>query len=244
MALAAALKADVCEIYTDVKGVYTADPRLVDEAWLIPEITYDEMLEMASTGARILMLRSVEFARNHGVPLHVRSTFVEEQGTWVREETMEQPIIRGVTHDKSEAKVTIRGVPDKPGIAARIFRSLADAEVNVDMIEQNVSEHGITDVSFTVPRDDLVAAMRVVEEAKDEIGAAGVNADPGIAKVSLIGAGMKTHTGVAATMFETLRDTGINIEMISTSSIRITCVIREERVADALQALHRAFELA
>jgi aspartate kinase len=246
VALAAALGASACEIYTDVAGVYTADPRLVPEARRLPQVSYEEMLDMAATGGKVLALRSVEFARNHGVAVHVRSSFTWEPGTWVRKEdpSMEQAIISGVTHDTSEAKVTLTGVPDRPGIAARVFRALADESVNVDMIVQNISTGGTTDISFTVPKDDLTKAAKVIEGVVPEIGAAGFDQDAGIARVSLIGAGMKTHPGVAATMFEVLAQEGVNIEMISTSSIRISCVVRGDDVGRAVQALHAAFGLA
>jgi len=245
VALAAALKADACEIYTDVSGVFTADPRVVPAARKLGRVSYDEMLEMAATGGRVLALRSVEFARNHHVPVHVRSSFTWEPGTWVREEdpTMEQAIISGVTHDTSEAKVTITQVPDKPGIAAFVFRSLADAHVNVDMIVQNVSQAGFTDISFTIPKDDLGKTTNVMAKVVPEIGSVGYDEDSDIGRVSLIGAGMKTHPGVAAIMFETLSNEGVNIEMISTSSIRISCVVRASDVERAVRALHTAFDL-
>lgn len=245
VALAAALGAGACEIYTDVAGVYTADPRVVPEARRLSLVSYEEMLEMAASGGRVLALRSVEFARNHRVPVHVRSSFTWEPGTWVREEdpTMEKAIISGVTHDTSEAKLTLERVPDRPGIAARVFRALAEEAVNVDMIVQNVSIGGTTDISFTVPKDDLGKARKVLETLVAEVGAGGFDHDDGIARVSLVGAGMKTNPGVAATMFEILADAGLNIEMISTSSIRISCVVRAERVEEAVRALHRAFGL-
>jgi aspartate kinase len=245
VALAATLGADVCEIYTDVAGVYTADPRVVPEARKLVRISYDEMLEMAATGGRVLAMRSVEFARNYQVPVHVRSSFTWEQGTWVTEEepNMEQPIISGVTHDVSEAKVTIFHVPDRPGIAAALFRALADDNVNVDMIEQNVSTDGYTDISFTVPKDELSRTMDVVDKVVVEIEAGGANFDDAIGRVSLVGAGMKTNPGVAAQMFETLAAENVNIEMISTSTIRISCVVHERDVDRAVQALHRSFEL-
>lgn len=245
VALAAALDARACEIYTDVAGVYTADPRLVSGARRLAVLSYEEMLEMAATGGKVLALRSVEFARNHGVPVHVRSSFTWEPGTWVRERdsSMEQAIIAGITHDTSEAKVTIERVPDKPGIAARVFRALADAAVNVDMIEQNVSTGGLTDISFTVPKEDLPATLEVVEMVVPEIGASGFDHDTDIARVSLIGAGMKTNPGVAATMFEIFAAEGVNIEMISTSSIRISCVVRAGDVERGVVALHKAFGL-
>jgi aspartate kinase len=245
VALAAALEADVCEIYTDVAGVYTADPRIVPDARRLERLSYDEMLEMAATGGRVLALRSVEFARNYGVPVHVRSSFTWETGTWVKEEErgMEAPIISGVTHDTSEAKVTIFRVPDRPGIAAKLFRALADENVNVDMIEQNVSTDGHTDISFTMPRDELSRTMEIVDKMVVEIDAGGANFDDAIGRVSLVGAGMKTNPGVAAQMFETLAAEQVNIEMISTSTIRISCVVHEDDVERAVRALHAAFEL-
>jgi aspartate kinase len=245
VALASAMGADVCEIYTDVDGVYTADPRIVPDARRLASVSYEEMLEMAATGGRVLALRSVEFARRHGVALHVRSSFSWEPGTWVREDgTVEQAIISGVTHDTSEAKVTIVGVPDKPGIAARIFRALADEGVNVDMIEQNVSHAGSTDISFTVPKADLPASIKVTEALAADLGSSEVVHDADIGRISVIGAGMKTHPGVAATMFETLAAESVNIEMISTSSIRISCVVRAGEVERGVRALHKVFELA
>ncbi len=245
VALAAVLGAEACEIYTDVAGVYTADPRIVPQARILPRLSYEEMLDMSATGGKVLALRSVEFARNHRVPVHVRSSFTWQPGTWVREEdpSMEQAIISGVTHDTSEAKITIQEVPDRPGIAAAIFRALADDLVNVDMIVQNVSTAGHTDVSFTVPADDLARALEVMEKVQTEIDAAGVSHDPLIGRVSLVGAGMKSHPGVAATMFEVLAAEGVNIEMISTSAIRISCVVQENDVERAVQALHAAFHL-
>src|SRR4051794_20402443 len=245
VALAATLGADECEIYTDVSGVFTADPRIVQTARRIPVLSFDELLEMTAAGCPKPEMRAAEFARNHRVPLHIRSSFTWEPGTRVREEdpTMEQAIVSAVTHDTGEAKVTVTGVPDRPGIAARLFRSLADKHVNLDMIVQNVSVHGHTDISFTVPKSASAAALEVCQSHADEIGAAEVHSDSGIAKVSLIGAGMKTHPGIAATMFEVLAKDGINIEMISTSPIRISCVVRADRAEDAVQSLHTAFEL-
>jgi aspartate kinase len=246
VALAAALGADRCEIYTDVDGVYTADPRIVPAARKLHAVSYEEMLEMAASGAGVLMLRAVEYARNHGVVLHVRSSFGYEDGTWVKEEDerMEQAIISGVAHDTSEAKVVIQHVPDTPGIAARVFRPLADEGVNIDMIVQNVSAEGRTDISFTMPTDDLRRARPILNEVAASVGAEGVATDPDIAKISLIGAGMKTHPGVAADMFDALSDAGINIEIISTSSIRVSCVIRAFEVERAVKALHDKFELS
>ena len=245
VALAAALEADVCEIYTDVSGVFSADPRIVPEARKLSRISYEEMLEIAATGGRVLALRSVEFARNHHVPLHVRSSFTWEPGTWVEEEdlSMEQALVTAVSHELAEAKVTVTGVPDRPGAAARLFRGLADRSVNVDMIVQNTSLHGTTDISFTVPSYDLAVSTQVAESMVPELGATGVVTDADVARVSLIGAGMKTHPGVTALTFETLAAHDINIEMISTSSIRISCMVRAEVVEDAVRALHAAFEL-
>ena len=245
VALAAALGADRCEIYTDVSGVFTADPRVVPSARRLQKVSFDEMLEIASTGGRVLALRSVEFARNHHVPVHVRSSFTWEPGTWVTEEdpSMEQPIVSAVTSEVSEVKVTITAVPDRPGVAATVFRALAERAVNVDMIVQNTSREGLTDISFTVPRAELVAAREETQSLSAGIGAREVLVDEGIAQVSIVGAGMKTHPGVTAMMFETLAAAGINIEMISTSPIRISCVVRAEAVDKAVRALHDAFGL-
>ncbi|HET6498366.1 MAG TPA: aspartate kinase [Coriobacteriia bacterium] len=245
VAVAAGIGADVCEIYTDVDGVFTADPRVVPEARRIGSISYEEMLEMAATGARVLQLRAVEFARNHGVVLHCRSSFHDSDGTIVREgdNAMEQAIISGVTHDVSEAKVTIRDVPDRPGVAAAVFGRLAEANVNVDMIIQNVSESGTTDISFTTPKEDLVRARRATQAVVEELGARAWHVDEAVAKVSLVGAGMKTHPGVAAQMFRALADAGVNLDMISTSSIRISCVIAADEVERAVRALHASFGL-
>ena len=246
VALAAALGASACEIYTDVDGVYTADPRVVPAAHKLHAVSYEEMLEMAACGAKVLMLRCVEYARRTNIVLHVRSSFTDAPGTWVREEDqrMEKAIVSGVPHDTSEAKVTLVRVPDKPGIAARVMRGIAERGVNVDMIVQNVSHGGTTDISFTLPKDDLTRAARVIEGIVPEIGATAFDQDSDIARVSLIGAGMKTHPGVAATMFEVLAKEGVNIEMISTSSIRISCVVRSGDVERAVRALHDIFELA
>ena len=245
VALAAALKADACEIYTDVTGVYTADPRVVPTARKLPRVGFDEMLEMAATGGRVLMLRSVEFARNHHVPLHVRSSFTWEPGTWIVEEepSMEYAVVTAVTHDTSEAKITVTAVPDRPGVAAHLFRAVAEAGINVDMIVQNTAENGMTDISFTVPKVDLRSAVEICETLAGELGAASVSYDDTMARISLIGAGMKTHPGVTAKMFEVLAELGINLEMISTSSIRISCVVREDVVEHAMRTLHAAFEL-
>jgi len=243
VALAAALGADTCEIYTDVEGVFTADPRIEPAARKLDSISYEEMLEMAASGAKVLQLRSVEYARRYNVPLAVRSSFSDEPGTWVKEESMEQALISGVTHDESEVKVTIVNVPDRPGVAARIFRDIADDGVNVDMIVQNVSHEGSTDMSFTAPKADLPKLEQVMRRVLKDAGAAGYEVDDGIAKVSLVGAGMKSHPGVAADMFEALADESINIEMISTSSIRISCVIRAADTEKAVRAIHSKFAL-
>ena len=245
VALAAAL-GGACEIFTDVEGVFTADPRLVPDALKLPKISYEEMLEMAATGARVMMARSIEIARRYGVPLHVRAAFADVEGTWIGEEDqlmLEKAIVSGVTHDTTEAKATVLGVPDRPGVAARVFRALADAGVNIDMIVQNVSADGATDISFTLPKTDVPAAERILEQLRGEIGAAGIAFDPEIAKVSLVGAGMKSHPGVAADMFEALADAGINIEIISTSSIRVSCVVRASEVERAVVAVHDKFRL-
>ena len=248
VALAYSLGGDSFEKYSDVPGIFSADPRVVPDAKKLTVLSTEEMLEIAATGSGVLMFRAVEFARNHGIRIHVRSSFSWEPGTWVVPEaeldmSMEQPIIAAVTHDTSEAKITVARVPDKPGIAARLFRTLADGNVNLDMIVQNVSHDGTTDISFTVPKTDLATAIAACESHSGEFGAAEVIADDGIGKVSLVGAGMKTHPGVSAKMFETLADNDINIEMISTSPIRITCVVRAGQVEDAVQCLHKAFDL-
>jgi aspartate kinase len=244
VALAQAL-GGVCELYTDVSGVFTTDPRVVPTARRMTRISYDEMLEMCACGCPKPAMRAVEFARTHGVELYVRSSFTWEPGTWITEEdpSMEQAIVSGVVSDDSEAKLTITGVPDQPGIAARLFRKLADLDVNVDMIMQNVSDHGKTDISFTLPTDDVQTAMVACGDLAAEIGAAGVTSDADVGRVSLVGAGMKSNPGVAATVFETLAKEGVNIEMISTSAIRISCVIRVDSLDVAVQALHSAFGL-
>ncbi len=245
VALAAALGADRCEIFTDVDGVFTADPRIVPGARKLDAISYEEMLELAAAGARVMMLRSVEFARRHGVRIHVRSSFSDADGTWIvsQDELVEQPIISGIAHDTSEAEVTILSVPDRPGIAARVFRTLADVGVNVDMIVQNVSAEGHTDISFTLPSSELRRARQVLEPLSEEIGASGVTSDADIAKISLVGAGMRTHPGVAADMFDALAEAGINIGIISTSSVRISCVVPLDDVQRAVQAVHDRFAL-
>ena len=245
VALAAALNADSCEIYTDVTGVFTADPRIVPQARKLQHINFGEMLEMAGAGSKVLALRSVEFARNHNVPIQVRSSFTWEPGTWVtsQEPSMEDPIISGVVTDVSEAKVTVRKVPDRPGISASLFEQLAESNVNVDMIVQNTSTDGNTDISFTVPKADMKVAQGIVESVAKEIGAAGIAQDDSIAKISLVGAGMKTSPGIAAKMFRTLADNGVNIEMISTSTIRISVVIAAADLEKAARSLHTAFGL-
>jgi aspartate kinase len=246
VALAAALGADVCEIYTDVDGVYTADPRLVRHARKLERVSYEEMLELAASGAGVLMLRCVEYGRRQGIPIHVRSSFSQAPGTWVVEgKDMEQAIISGVAHDLSEAKVTVVGVPDKPGEAAAIFRALADAEVNIDMIVQNISAAatGRTDISFTLPKTDLVTAMAALSRVQGAVGFESLISDDHVGKVSLIGAGMKSHPGVSATFFGALADAGVNVEIISTSEIRISVVCRDHDVPAAVRAVHDAFEL-
>jgi aspartate kinase len=245
VALAAALVSDVCEIYTDVPGVFTADPRVVPEARKLHAVSYEEMMELAASGAKVLQARSVEYARRYGVRVHVRSSFSDEDGTWITEEDerMEQAIISGVAADDSEAKITLEDVPDRPGVAATIFRALADEGVNVDMIVQNVSHQGSTDLSFTAPRQDLPRVKATMNRVVEEIGAARFTMDDEIAKVSLVGAGMKSHPGVAAGMFAALAAEGINIEMISTSSIRISCVVRASDADRAVRAVHERFDL-
>lgn len=252
VAIAAAVGADVCEIYTDVDGVFTADPRIVPTARKIDRITYEEMLDMAASGAKVLMLRCVEYARRNNVVIHVRSSFSGHEGTLVTDEpkvegdgTMEQPIISGVAHDRSEAKVTVVGVPDVPGTAAQIFEVVAAAEVNIDMIVQNVSAAatGLTDISFTAPAADGQRAITALQAAQGAIGFESLQYDDTIGKLSLIGAGMKSHPGVSAKLFGALRDAGINIEMISTSEIRVSVVTRADQLDDAVRAVHTAFEL-
>src|SRR5437868_2715752 len=246
VALAGALAADVCEIYTDVDGVYTADPRITPGARKLHAISYEEMLELAANGARVLQLRAVEYARNHGVKLHVRSSFKPDEGTWVvkEEDVLERAIISGIAHDTGEAKVTILAVPDVPGVAGRVFRPLADIGVNVDMIVQNSSAEGRTDITFTVPQDDLPRAEPALDELAKAIGAAGFTCDSEIAKISVVGAGMKSHPGVAAEIFEAIAEAGINIEIISTSSIRVSCVVRESEAHRAVNVVHERLRLA
>ena len=240
------MKADLCQIYTDVDGVYTADPRLVPSARKLPEISYDEMLELASLGAKVMQSRSVEFAKKFGVVFEVRSSLNDNPGTIVKEETknMEDVVIRGISLDKNQAKVTLVAVPDRPGIAANIFKALADAAINVDMIVQNVS-HGsgapATDLSFTIDKPDLLKSRKVIENLKHEIGYHEVNSDEKIGKLSIVGVGMRSHSGVAAKMFETLAHEGVNIDMISTSEIKLSVVIDLAKAEAAMKAVHRAF---
>jgi aspartate kinase len=245
VALAAALDAEFCEIYTDVPGVFTADPRVEPEARQLHAVSFEEMLELAAAGARVLQSRAVEYARRNNVLLHVRSSFTDDDGTWVTEEDerMEQALISGVASDDSEAKVTLQDVPDRPGVAAAIFRAVADEGVNIDMIVQNVSHDGRTDVSFTAPKADLPRLKAVMDAVTQEVGAFGFEMDDGVAKVTLVGAGMKSHPGVAADMFAALADERINIEMISTSSIRVSCVVRAADADRALRAIHAKFGL-
>ncbi|MBV1956328.1 MULTISPECIES: aspartate kinase [Streptomyces] len=250
VALAAALDADVCEIYTDVDGVFTADPRVVKKARKIDWISFEDMLELAASGSKVLLHRCVEYARRYNIPIHVRSSFSGLRGTWVSNEPqgdqkMEQAIISGVAHDTSEAKVTVVGVPDKPGEAAAIFRTIADAEVNIDMVVQNVSaaSTGLTDISFTLPKAEGRKAIDALERAKGSIGFDSLRYDDQIGKISLVGAGMKTNPGVTATFFEALSNAAVNIELISTSEIRISVVTRADVVNDAVRAVHTAFGL-
>jgi len=246
VALADAIGAEFCEIYTDVPGVFTADPRVEPAARKLHAVSFEEMLEIAASGAKVLQTRAVEYARRSGVMLHVRSSFSDEDGTWVTEEDerMEQALISGVASDATEAKVTLQDVPDRPGVAATIFRAVADEGVNIDMIVQNVSHQGRTDVSFTAPKADLPRLRTVMDRVSEEIGANGFVMDDGVAKVSLVGAGMKSHPGVAADMFAALAEEDINIEMISTSSIRVSCVVRAADADRAVRAIHAKFNLA
>ncbi len=243
VALAAALKADVCEIYTDVSGVYTADPRIVENAKKIPVISYEEMMEMASLGAKVMQIRSVEFAAKYGVKIHVKSSFLEEDGTWIVEESedMEDVVVRGISHDLKESRITVVRVPDEPGIAAKLFKALGDNNIVVDMIVQNVSHKGHTDISFTVNKIDADMAEEIARKVAAEIGAEDVERNDKIAKISVVGLGMKTHAGTAAKMFETLYKEGINIYAISTSEIKISCLIDEKYAELAVRALHEAF---
>lgn len=241
VALAAALGA-ACEIYSDVAGVFTADPRLVPEARKLPRVAYDEMLEMSASGAKVLMLRSVELARNHGVRVHARSTFSDEEGTWIGEEGMEEAIISGVTHNEKEVVFTVTGIPDRPGAAASVFDAVSRHGVNVDTILQNVVQ-GVAELSFSVPTEDVAAARTAIAEAAEELGPMEVAEDHDLGKVSLIGAGMRSHPGIAAKMFRTLADLDINLRMIATSPIKVSCMISKAEIPTAVAALHAAFEL-
>ena len=250
VALAAALEADVCEIYTDVDGIFSADPRVVPNARKLKTVTYEEMLELAASGAKVLHLRCVEYARRYDLPIHVRSSFTTNEGTWVVKDhpqggEMEQAIISGIAHDKSEAKITIVGVPDRTGVAARIFQSIADADINIDMIVQNVSAAatGLTDISFTLPRDEGVDATAILQNLQGEVGYASIQYDDQIGKLSLIGAGMRSHPGITATFFGAMSEAGINIEMISTSEIRISIICRQADLERGAKAAHAAFGL-
>ena len=250
VALAAALEADVCEIYTDVDGVFSADPRVVPTARKLKSVTYEEMLELAACGAKVLHLRCVEYARRYDLPIHVRSSFSTNEGTWVVKDhpegaAMEQAIISGIAHDKSEAKITIVGVPDRTGVAARIFQAIADADINIDMIVQNVSAAatGLTDISFTLPKDEGADATAVLQKLQGEVGFVSIQYDDQIGKLSLVGAGMRSHPGVTATFFAALSTAGVNIEMISTSEIRISIICREADVERGVKAAHTAFGL-
>ena len=250
VALAAALDADVCEIYTDVDGVFSADPRVVPAARKLKSVTYDEMLELAASGAKVLHLRCVEYARRYEMPIHVRSSFSTNEGTWVVKDhpeggDMEQAIISGIAHDKSEAKITIVGVPDRTGVAARIFQAIADADINIDMIVQNVSAAatGLTDISFTLPKSEGANATSILQRIQGEVGYASIQYDDQIGKLSLVGAGMRSHPGVTATFFAAMSEAGVNIEMISTSEIRISIVCRASDLERGVKAAHTAFEL-
>ncbi|MEI6041237.1 MAG: aspartate kinase [Actinomycetes bacterium] len=250
VALAAALDADVCEIYTDVDGIFSADPRVVPSARKLKTVTYDEMLELAASGAKVLHLRCVEYARRYDLPIHVRSSFSNNEGTWVVKDhpeggEMEQAIIAGIAHDKSEAKITVVGVPDRTGVAARIFQAVADADINIDMIVQNVSAAatGLTDISFTLPKSEGVNATNILKKLQGEIGYQSIQYDDQIGKLSLVGAGMRSHPGVTATFFACLSEAGVNIEMISTSEIRLSIVCRESDLDNAVRAAHTAFDL-
>jgi aspartate kinase len=242
VAVGAAVKADVCEIYTDVDGVYTADPRICPNARKLARVSFDEMLELASLGAKVLQIRSVEFAKRYNVPVHVRSSFSDEPGTWVVEEesSMEDVLVTGVAHDLNEAKITLVRVPDRPGLAAKILTPIANAHIVVDMIIQNASEEGFTDLTFTVPRTDHQKALAMVKEVAAEVGASGVKADTSIAKVSVVGLGMRSHAGVAARIFQVLAQEGINIQMISTSEIKVSLVIDAKYAELAVRSLHQA----
>ena len=250
VALAAALEADVCEIYTDVDGVFSADPRVVPSAKKLKSVTYDEMLELAASGAKVLHLRCVEYARRYDLPIHVRSSFSNNEGTWVVKDhpegdQMEQAIISGIAHDKSEAKITIVGVPDRTGVAARIFQAIADNDINIDMIVQNVSAAatGLTDISFTLPKSEGANATQILQKLQGEVGFASILYDDQVGKISLVGAGMRSHPGVTATFFAAMAEAGINIEMISTSEIRISIICRVADLEKGVKAAHTAFQL-
>jgi len=245
VALAAALGADACEIFTDVDGVYTTDPNICAKARKIDKISYDEMLELASLGAKVLDIRSVGLAKRYRVPLHVRSTFTENEGTWVVEEDkiMESMLVSGVTYNKNEARITIKNVPDQPGIAAKIFIPISDAGILVDMIIQNTSDSHLTDMTFTVMRSDYARAMEILKKVAEDIGAESVTGDEDIAKISIVGVGMRNHSGIASTMFQILANEGINMEMVSTSEIKVSCVVAEKYTELAVRALHDAFAL-
>ena len=250
VALAAALDADVCEIYTDVDGIFSADPRVVPAAKKLKTVTYDEMLELAASGAKVLHLRCVEYARRYDMPIHVRSSFSNNEGTWVVKDhpegdQMEQAIISGIAHDKSEAKITIVGVPDRTGVAARIFQAIADNDINIDMIVQNISAAatGLTDISFTLPKSEGTNATQILQKLQGEVGFASILYDDQIGKISLVGAGMRSHPGVTATFFAAMAEAGINIEMISTSEIRISIICRETDLQNGVKAAHTAFQL-
>jgi aspartate kinase len=245
VALAVALNADQCEICTDVDGVFTADPRIVPDARKLDTISYDEMLEMSGLGAKVLQLRCVEFAKKYNMPLIVRSSYNNKQGTLISRESpkMEQPVVSGIMYDKNQAKITVKGVPDQPGIAAKLFNALASASVSVDMIIQNISEEGHTDISFTVTTEHLTDAMAEMNKVNEEIHAEKISADASISKISIVGAGMRSHSGIAARMFETLSRENINILMISTSEIKVSCIIDEKYTEQATRTLHTAFDL-
>ncbi len=245
VALAKALRADVCEIYTDVEGVFTSDPRIVKQARKIDKISYEEMLELASSGTQVMQSRSIEVAGKYDIPIHVRSSFTNHQGTWIVKEdrSMEDVLIRGVSLNKDEAKLTLRGVPNRPGVAAAVFKTLAQSGINVDMIIQNIGKSTDTDISFTVPKTDSDSAVRCLEKLAKRIGIKGVSQDAGIAKVSVVGIGMRSHAGVAAAMFDVLGKNKINIEMISTSEIKISCVVKKKDAEKAVRLLHRHFKL-
>jgi aspartate kinase len=249
VALAAALDADVCEIYTDVDGVFTADPRIVPDAQQLEQVSYEEMLELAACGAKVLMLRCVEYARRYNVPVHVRSSYTDKPGTYVygsmEDIPLEKAILTGVAHDRSEAKVTVVGLPDEPGYAAKVFRAIADAEINIDMVLQNISkiDTGKTDITFTLPKTEGARAVEMLTKRQNEIGFAQVLYDDHIGKVSLVGAGMKSHPGVTATFCEALANAGVNIDLISTSEIRISVLVKDTELDEAVQVLHKAFDL-